>query len=78
MKIRQKIKPGYTGNGGRKMASIIITPDNNGWDISVYINNKKIKTTWAINLQQAYGKSDILKTYYTDDNGQVASVTVNN
>lgn len=59
------------------MATILITKESNGYDIMVYTNNKPVRKVWAMNLQQAYGKADILADYYTDDNGQRAAIVDN-
>ena len=60
------------------MANVIITKEKEfDWDISVFEHGKKVKTAWACNEQQAYGKGDILADYYRDDNGQHAAVCVN-
>lgn len=59
------------------MATVVITKEQNGWDITVYNNKKAVQKTWAMNRQQAYGKADILAGYFTDCNGQRAAIIVN-
>ena len=58
------------------MATVVITKEQNGWDITVY-DKKPVRKAWAMNRQQAYGKADILADYFTDCNGQRASIVIN-
>ena len=63
------------------MAHIRITPENNGYDISVYqeIEGQEtecLKTTWGHNKQEALYRANIYADFYTDDNGQRADIRV--
>lgn len=43
---------------------IEVKKENNGWDISVYENDRKIKTAWADTGIFAHYKAKILFDYY--------------
>ena len=49
---------------GRFMITIKISPDNGGYDISVYHNGIKIDKTWAMNRIIAERKRNIFTEYY--------------
>jgi hypothetical protein len=58
--------------------NVVITKNKEfDWDITVYENNKPVKTAWAFNRDQAIGKATILAEFYRDDNGQTASIIIN-
>ena len=53
---------------------IKITKENNGYDISVFIDGKKEKTAWANDATDAMRKAKICQDYYKDENGQPVSI----
>ena len=60
------------------MPTVVITKLKEfDYDISVFQDGKRVRKAWSNNLQQAYGKADILAGYFTDDNGQAAATVVN-
>ena len=60
------------------MATIVITKESEfNWDIAVYEKGKIVKRTWGNNRDQAIGKAELLREYFTDDNGQMSSIKIN-
>lgn len=48
-----------------KCDSIVVTPDNGGWDITVYdYDGEKIKSAWSETCQHAISKSIIFQDFY--------------
>ena len=48
------------------MKQIIISYEKGGWDISVYTDDVKVKTTWADTGISAITKAELLQDYYRD------------
>lgn len=56
------------------MTQVIITPELSGYDVSAFIDNEKVKTTWKCDRQSAYSVARNMADYYTDDNDQPAPI----
>lgn len=54
--------------------SVIVSPETGGYDISVFINNKKVKTAWKSNKTLALQTARDLADFYRDDNGQSLNI----
>jgi hypothetical protein len=59
------------------MNEVLISDENKGYDVSVYINGYKIKSAWNQFLSQAMITADELAYYYRGDNGQCSTIKYN-
>lgn len=53
---------------------IEISPETGGYDISVYQDGKKVKSTWKSDQSSARQAASIFADYYRDDNGQSLTI----
>lgn len=59
-----------TKDGAAGNSYVEISPETGGYDISVYQNGNKIKSTWKNDQSSARQAANIFADYYRDDNGQ--------